>query len=117
MICRVFDFWSTEDGNNTDASYARVMKALVKLNGKMEGSYTWDPEVKRGFVCYSIKLPAGSKEEFEKISKCKLYRHSDIQVGMDVIKSQKQINYNVSPPQIILNEKDCFKHYLDAEIK
>jgi hypothetical protein len=114
-VCRVFDCWEVDGGNNTNASYARILKALVYLGGQMTASYISDKTYNRSYVVYSIKLPAGSKQEFEEMSKTKLKRNPDIQIGMDTVKSVKQINYNTSPATHIEDEKDCFKHWKDAE--
>lgn len=75
---------------NTKASKLRVMDALVRTESRMLGSCI---DSGGQLMLYSLEVPVGSKEEFERIAKGTLTRHCDIQIG--IVKSAKRVIYDV----------------------
>lgn len=86
----VYEFWDvgeefdTRPPNLGKRSTARVMQALIKLQGKLHSSFFFGtsdtPDHYRDGV-YRISLPVGCKEEFEKLSGYKLTRPPRISVA------------------------------------
>lgn len=72
-------------GSNSNACYARVLRAVVDYNGKIYS--TWRPsaigakEDPYAWVTFLIGLPLGTEQEFAKITKTELHSHNKI--GLD----------------------------------
>lgn len=80
----------------SQASMAKVMNAILRTGAELTGSYVTDIKyAPRCTVLYSIKVPSDNLEEFKTLVGYPISRHLDIRVGHDVIKSVKQVIYDL----------------------
>lgn len=89
-----------EDGppwtSMSQASMAKVMNAILRTGAQLTGSYVSHLQhAPRCSVLYSIKVPSEMLEEFKRLVGYKTGRHPDIQLGRDVVKSVKQVIYDM----------------------
>ncbi len=80
----------------SQASMAKVMNAILRTGAELTGSYVQNVEyAPRTSVYYSVRVRSDRLEEFKKLVEYPIAYHPNIQVGMDTMKSVKQIIYEV----------------------
>lgn len=79
------------------ASMAKVMEAILRTDSELTGSYVSQIQyAPRCSVLYSVKVPSDKLEEFKELVGYAISRHSDIQLGNEIIPSVKQVIYELS---------------------
>ena len=80
----------------SQASMAKVMNAILRTGAALTSHYVTDFKyAPRCSVLYSIKVPSDQLEEFKRLVEYPIGRHPDIQLGMETIKSVKQVIYDL----------------------